>query len=128
MAKNILSLTLQQLDASDNVLARSVDTITDSAPTVGEFRGAGTLIDTNEATIGLPIAQPRQVLIKNTHATAKITVKWTPNGVAKVTILVLGPGDGIAFWHTTTGTTYGVSALYLTADTANATYKLFCGG
>lgn len=128
MAQNILSLTLQQLDASANVLARSVDTITDSAPTVGEFRGAGTLIDTNEATIGLPITQPRQVFIKNTHATAKITVKWTPTGVAKVTILVLGPGDAIAFWQTSAGATYGVSAVYLTSDTAGATYKLFCGG
>lgn len=128
MAKNILSTTLQQLDDDDVVLARDVSTITDATPVAGDFRGLGKLIDTNEATIGLPTAAPRQVYIKNTHATAKITVKWTPTGVAKVTILVLGPGDAICFWQTVTGATYGISALYLTSDTANATYKLFIGG
>lgn len=127
MAQNNLSLTLQQLDANGVTLTRRVETFSDTAPTVGEFR-VGLLTDTNEATISLPTAQIRQVLLKNTHTSGKITVKWTPNGGAKVTILIVGPGDGIAFWHQATGATYGLSLLTLTTDVSNTTYELFLGG
>jgi hypothetical protein len=127
MAEHILSTTLQQLDDEGQTIARRQTSYSDTDPSVGENR-VGLLTDTSEATISLPITQPRQVAITNTHASAKITVKWTPTGVAKVTIIILGPGDGIAFWNQNTGATYGISALYLTSDVANATYELFIGG
>lgn len=126
--QNNLSITLQQLDINGQVLTRAPFTVSDTTPTVGELR-SGTLIDTSEATIGLPILQPRQILLKNTHATAKITVKWTPFGGSEVTITKLGPGACIALWDpTAAAATIGVSNLKLTSDTANATYLLFLGG
>lgn len=127
MAENTLTLTVQQFDDLDNTLARDVTTITDSAPDAGEYR-RGILTTTSITAIGLPIAQVRQVRIVNTHASAKITVTWTPNGGASATIAVIGPGDGIALWSRTTGSSYGISALSLTADIANTTYSMFLGG
>lgn len=128
MAQNILTATIKQLDASGVTLATRIATMTDSAPVVGDFRGLGVLIDTSQATIGLPTAQVRQVFLRNTHASALITVVWTPNGGAQATIIILGPGDGIGFWHQSTGATKGISSLKLTSDTANATYELYLGG
>lgn len=127
MSQNNLSITLHQLDGAGETLARRLASFSDAAPTAGEYR-AGVLADTSEATITLPVAQVRQVYIANTHASAKITVKWTPNGGSKVTILILAPGDMIAFWNETTGTTVGVSTVSLTSDTSSATYEMFLGG
>lgn len=126
--KNNLSLTLQQLDSNDTALARKVFTISDTTPTVGEWR-SGVLIDTSQTTISLPLTQPRQVLFHNTHATAKITVVWTPFGGSEVTVSKLGPGGGIALWDpTAAGSLIGISTLKLTSDTINGTYELFIGG
>lgn len=126
--QNNVSIVLQQLDTNGQVTVRRVFLVSDTAPTVGEFR-SGTLIDTNQATISLPITQPRQVLFKNTHATAKVTVVWTPFGGAEATINKIGPGGAILLWDATAaGTGIGVSSLKLTSDTANATYELFIGG
>jgi hypothetical protein len=128
MADNVLSLSVQQFDDLDNTLARRVATVTDSSPSAGDFRGKGILTTTSITSIGLPIAQSRQVYVRNTHASAKITVTWTPTTGASATICVLGPGDAIALWSQTTGSTYGISALSLTADITNATYETFVGG
>lgn len=125
---NNITWTLQQLDNAAKTLASRTVTLSDAAATVGDFRGVGTLIDTAQATIGLPILQVRQLELRNTHSTALITVVWTPNGGASATILILGPGDGICFWHTAAGATLGVSALKLTSNTAGATYEMFLGG
>ncbi len=127
MAQNNLTATIQQLDSVGATLARRVTTYSDIAPSVGDFT-AGLLTVLTEVTITLPIAQARQVMIHNTHATAKITVKWTPNGGAKATIIILQPGDMIAFWSPLTGATNGISLLTLTSDTLNATYESFVGG
>lgn len=128
MAQNILSVTLQQLDGTGATLARRVETITDSAPLVGDFRGLGLLPTTSLTAITLPTAQVRQLWLRNTHATAKVTVTWTPNGGASAVTLILGPNDAIGFWHQATSASYGISALSLTSDTLNATYELFLGG
>jgi hypothetical protein len=127
MAVNNFTSTIQQLDDVGATLARATVTVSDVDPTVGELR-AGYLVDTNEATISLPFTQIRQFQLKNTHASAKITVKWTPTTGASATILILGPGDVVAFWHSVTGATYGFSQLKLTSDTAAATYSLYLGG
>lgn len=125
---NNITWTLQQLDSAAKTLASRTVTLTDAAATVGDFRGVGTLVVTSQVTIGLPIAQVRQLELRNTHTTAKITVVWTPTTGAEATVIILGPGDGISFWHTAAGTTLGVSSLKLTSDTVNATYELFMGG
>jgi hypothetical protein len=128
MAQNNLTLTLQQLDGSGNVLARKTQTISNTDPGSGEWR-VGNLPDTAQATIsftGLG-TQVLQLQLKNTHASALITVVWTPTTGSQATVLVLGPGDIIAFWHTNTGTTFGISSLKLTSDTASTPFELFLG-
>lgn len=125
---NNITFTLQQLDSAAKTLASRTVTLSDTAATVGDFRGIGTLIDATLTTIGLPILQVRQLELRNTHTTAKITVTWTPNGGASAVVLILGAGDGICFWHTAAGATLGISQLKLQSDTANATYELFLGG
>ena len=128
MAKNILSTTIQQLDANGQSLSRRVTSVTDATPTVGDFRGLGLLTASGATSISLPITQVRQIQLRNTHASAKITVTWTPTTGASVVAGVLGPGDMIALWSQTTGSTYGISALSLNSDTANTTYEMFTGG
>lgn len=128
MAQNVLSVTIQQIDDNGQTLARQVETITDTAPIVGDYRGLGLLTTTGSTSITLPTAQVRQLWLRNTHASAKITVTWTPTTGSTATILVLGPNDVIGFWHQSTAATYGVSALSLQSDTINATYQMFLGG
>lgn len=126
--QNTLIFELKQLDSSSNTMARRTFTVTDSAASAGEFR-SGILLDTNQTTINLPYATIRQLLIRNTHATGKITVVFTPNGGAESTINKLGPGGTMALWDSTTAaTTIGITSLKFTADTANTTFELFAGG
>jgi hypothetical protein len=129
MAENNLTITMQQLDATLSVLAKQTFLASDTNPTVGDYRGAGNLVDNTLTTISLPITQPRQIMIRNTHVSAKITVTWTPNGVSSVVVGVIGPGDVIALWNQAAGTSYGISQLKLQSDTAsNTTFQLFLGG
>lgn len=127
-AKHVLTFTLQQLDEDGETLARRQFSVEDDDITAGELR-AGYLIDTSQATISVPVTQPRQLLLRNTSASQKITVVWTPYGGAEVTINKLGPGGTIALWDPTAAATgIGVSSLKLTGDVAGATYELFIGG
>jgi len=125
---NIISTTIQELDANGQTLARRVASVSDTAATVGQFI-AGNLINTNQTSITLPILQVRQLWVHNTDSAATLTVIWTPNGGTETTTgIVLGPTDQIMFWHTTTGSTKGISSLKLTASEANATFEVFVGG
>lgn len=124
---NTLSPTLQSFDASANQIVKRVVTVTSTTPTVGDFR-QGTCTDTSLNAITLPVALVLQFYFKNTHATAKLTLKWTPQGVTLVTTSVLGPGDAIMFWHTVTSVTAGFTAFSLQSDTSGATYEAFFGG
>lgn len=126
--ENDLTLTVQSLDSSGVVFVRRTYTIEDTTPTVGEPR-IGVLTDNSQTTINLPKSQIRHLFLKNLDTAAKYTVVWTPNGGSQATILVLGPGDSIAFWHTNTGSSYGISSLKLTSDTSQTQYfELFVGG
>lgn len=128
MAQNNVTLTIQQLDATGTTVARRVFTSSDTAPTVGEWR-EGNLINNSLTSISLPVAQVRQVLIRNTHATATITVTWTPNGGASAVAGVIGPGDELSMWSQATGASYGISALSLQSSAAsNTTFEMFLGG
>lgn len=130
MAKNVLTVELQQLDDNGAVLARTKFDVAETDPDAFEFR-SGILTDTNEATISFVgvVAQVRQVLFKNTHASAKITVKWTPYGGAEATINKVGPGGCLVLWDDTAAATgIGISGMKLTSDVANATFLLGIGG
>lgn len=124
---NIFSAKIQELDVNGQTLARREISASDTSATAGEFN-SGYLADTSQTTIGLPITQVRQLWLRNTHSSAKITVVWTPNGGASATVIILGPNDQCMFWHNNTGTSYGISSLKLTSDTSAATYELFIGG
>jgi len=124
---NTFTVTIQELDANGQTLARRVASTSDTAATVGEFI-SGNLATTAESTITLPVAQVRQIWVRNTDSTATITVKWTPTTSSEVTVAVLSPNDQLALWHTTTGATLGASTLKLTASATNTTYEVFIGG
>ena len=125
---NTITTTIQELDANGQTLARRVASVSDAAATVGQFR-AGNLTDTSETSISLPVTQVRQLWVRNTDTVATITVKWTPNGGTETaTGVVLGPTDQIMLWHTTTGSTKGISSVKLTASEANATFEIYLGG
>lgn len=128
MAQNNLTLNLQQLDANGVTQARRSIFSTDNTPSVGDYTGRGLLTSTSLTTLTLPATQIRQILFTNTHISAKITVTWTPTTGSSAVIGVIGPGDVIALWNQTTGTTYGISQMKLQSDTANATFELFLGG
>ena len=128
MAQNNLTLSYQILDNNGESIARRQLSVSDSAPTVGEAQ-RGYLVDTSEATISLPYSSIRQLIIFNTHPTAKITVKWTPNGGAQATVGIIGPGDVVGFWlKSALVTGLGITSLKLTSDTAGATYEITFGG
>lgn len=130
MAQNNLTYTLQQLDATGTILARRVQTISNTTITTGEWRVGN--LPTNGATsisfTGL-VTQPLQLILKNTAASGTLTVTWTPNGGASATVIVLGPGDIISFWHTASGASFGISALSLQSSLSTGnSYEMFIGG
>lgn len=125
---NNITWALQQLDGLVRTLASRTVTLSDPAATVGDFRGIGVLPDTTLTTITLPIAQVRQLELRNLHATAKITVTWTPATGVSAVILILGPGDGLCFWQQSSGTTLGITQLKLQSDTNVTQYEMFLGG
>lgn len=123
---NNLTLVINQQDADGvNILNRSIGAISYEG-SVGEFE-SGKLTDTSEHQQTLPVTTVFQFYFKNTHASAKITVAWTPSGGAKSTIQVVQPGGELSFWHPVV-TSGGFTALYYTSDVANATFEHFIGG
>jgi hypothetical protein len=128
-SENNLSLVLNQQDSSGvNILNRSIGAISYDG-SVGDFT-KGKLTDTAEQQQTFPegLSTALQFYFKNTHATAKVTVAWTPTGGAKSTIAIIGPGGVIALWGATSAGSVGFTALYYTSDTANATFEHFIGG
>jgi hypothetical protein len=128
MAKHVFTFTLQQLDDSDNILARRTHTTTESAPSAGQFL-QGKAPDTAQHAITLPTTQIRQLVFFNTHATAKFSVVFTPFGGAEATINTVGPGGMLVLFDATAAATgIGISSLKLTSDVTSGTYELFIGG
>lgn len=129
-SQNNLSLIVNEQDVNGvNILNRLVGAIA-YAGTVGEFI-TGILTTTGATAITLPTTNCSNVLFHNTHATANITVNWTPNAATGSVIAgKLQPGGVLALWQSTAqGTSSGaISALTGTADVANATYEIFLGG
>lgn len=129
VSENNLTLRVNQQDVNGvNIVDRTIGAISYDG-SVGEFR-VGNLSDTAEHQQTFPqgLTTALQFYFKNTHATAKITVAWTPTGGAKSTIAIIGPGGSIALWGATSAGSVGFTALYLTSDVAAATFEYFIGG
>lgn len=125
---NKLTLYLNEQDSSSvNILSRVLGAYSYGG-TVGEFID-GILTTTGATAITLPTTNVYQVVFINTHATAFITVNWTPTAATGSIIAgKIGPSGALVLWNTTTGSSGAITALTGTADTANATYELFLGG
>jgi hypothetical protein len=123
---NKLLLTLQQLDITGiPVLNRQIGYASYNA-NVGQFQVLN--LGSGANVITLPASPVLQLYVKNLHATNTVTLIWTPQGGASVTVQVLGPGGVALFWQTATAVTYGITALTLTASGANTPVEMFAGG
>lgn len=128
---NSLSLVLNQQDsAGANVLNRSIGAISYPSGIVGLFK-KDKLLTTGATTQNIPagITDVLQWYIKNTHATAIITITATPTGGASAIIGKLGPGEvKVPCWAPAAGSGLGFTAISLQSDTAGATFEQFIGG
>ena len=127
-SQNNLSLVVNQQDSAGvNILNRTMGAFAYSG-VVGQFID-GLLTTTGSTSITLPKTTILQVMVRNTHATANITVNWTPESATGSIIAgKVGPSGVLGFWQTSTGQSGAITALALTADTANTTYELYLGG
>lgn len=125
-SQNNLSLLLNQQDTNGtNILNRLVGAIA-FAGVAGTYTD-GILTGTGAVAQTLPTATILQYFLKNTHATGKIQVTWTPNGGASAVVQSVGPGGVLCFWMAASSSN-GITALSYTADTAGTTYESFIGG
>lgn len=121
---NRLLLTLQQQDLSGTpIVNRTIGFVTYNG--VGGVFTNSILTSTGSTSITLPSTTMLQFYLRNTHATANITVTWTSSGGSSNVVKKVGPGGVLAFWETQAGD--GITALALQSDTANATYESFLG-
>lgn len=123
---NNLTLVINRQDANGvNVENRTIGAISD-AGTAGEYdiRQAP---DTSSHSLDLPTTTVIVVHIRNTHATAVITITGTISGGSSQTICKLGPGEEFIKWGQGTST-YGFTALSYQSDTTGATFEMFLGG
>ena len=127
---NALSFLLNQQDSNGvSILNRSIGAIS-YAGTGGQFT-EGILLTTGATVINFPvgITNALQVYFKNTHATANITLNWTPlAATGSVVAQKLTPGSALAMWQAASGSSGGITALTGTADVTNATFELYLGG
>ena len=131
MSNSVNALTFvanQQDSAGTNVINRSVGAVSYSGAVGSPVFGS--LSDTSEHQQTFPqgLTTALQFYFKNTHASAKITVAWTPTGGSKSTIAVVGPGGVLLLWSATSAGNVGFTTLYLTSDVAAATFEYFIGG
>lgn len=122
---NNLTLVINRQDANGvNVENRTIGSISFSGVS-GEFdiRQAP---DTSSHALDLPTTEVNQLYVKNTHATAKITITGTITGGSSQIIATLEPGSVLVVWQTVAGK--GYSALSYQSDTSAATFEMFLGG
>jgi hypothetical protein len=78
--------------------------------------------------VQLPGTPLQAIAVKNNSATAKLTVKWTPNGGAAVTVVVIGPGGMVSYIDpTAAGAGIGITNLTLNTDTAGTPVEIYMG-
>lgn len=130
-SQNNLSLVINQQDVNGiNILNRSIGAVS-YAGAEGQFNVA-TLTTTGATAIPFPlgVTNALQVYVKNTHASAFITINATPlSATGSVIIAKLSPGAvSVPLWAAASGSSGGYSAITGTADTVNATLEYFIGG
>lgn len=128
-SQNNLSAVLNQQDINGvNILNRIIGATGYASGTVGQLT-EGNLTGTGSVSQTLPKATILQYLIHNTHATASITVSWTPESATGSVIAgKVGPGGILALWQTVSGASGAITAVALQSDTANTTFQQFFGG
>ena len=121
----ILNITETEISSSNVIINRSQQLIPNA--NVGTYEGYASL-GAGDNVIPLPAATVYQVYIKNIDAANKIVVKFTPNGGALVTTVLLKPGDVcIPCWCTSGDGTNGITALTLNASAAPTSVEFFLG-
>lgn len=128
-SQNNISLVLNQQDINGvNILNRIIGATGYSSGNVGQLT-EGNLTGTGSTSQTLPKSTILQYLFVNTHATANITVSWTPESTTgSVIASKVGPSGILVLWQTTSGASGGITAVSLQSDTANATFQQFFGG
>lgn len=126
-SQNNMSFIVNQQDANGvNIINRTF---------TGPYAGlAGQFIDgllttTGATAISLPTANALQMFIQNNGSTGFITVSWTPLAATGSVIAgKIGPSGFLGFSLCSSGSSQGISALSLTADTLNTPFSCFIGG
>jgi hypothetical protein len=127
-SQNNLSLVVNQQDVNGvNILNRTIGAIAYPG-TVGQYTD-GLLTGTGAVAFTLPTTNVYQLMFLNTHATAVITVNWTPaNATGSIIAKDVGPGGVLVFWEPTQSVSGCITAITGTSNTANATFSMFLGG
>ena len=127
-SQNNLTFVLNQQDSNGvNILNRTIGAVA-YAGLVGQFR-SGLLATTGATTIEVPTTNIGQFFFKNTHATANITLRWTPTAATgSVIATTLTPGSVLALWQAVSGSSGAITAMTGTSDVASGTYEIFLGG
>lgn len=121
------NLNVTQLDANGvNVVNRTFAAV-GYAGVVGEER-QGVLTGTGATVLTLPTATVFNFAMKNTHASANITITATKQGGTGAIVAVKGPGSIFVNGESASGTGNGYTAISLTSDTVGATYETYMGG
>lgn len=131
-ATNAFAATITSTDSTSNVpVNRGLGTPT-LAGSMGQFAQQAV---TGNAGIDTVVSFPPgyatvyNIYIKNNAAVGsgqKITIKWTPQGGAEVTICTLDPGSFICYWNII-NTADGITTLKVNGSANQTPYEIFMG-
>lgn len=122
---NQLQATITSIDGSGNAfLNRVLGVLSFTGVASGIVR---LKIPNADTTITLPVSPTKQVYVKNNDSASLLTVKWTPNGGASNTVIVLSPGGVLILWDIA-GVGNGITDLKLNQSVANTEAEYFLGG
>lgn len=123
-----VSVTVSATDANNAQPITRQFTITYPGKT-GDF---GTYMELTTPATDYPLpfdVSPGLVcMVRNLHATAKVTIKATPQGGAEATVTVLGPGACFLVANPTTAATFGYTSIKANSDTAATQIEYYIGG
>jgi hypothetical protein len=124
---NNLTLLINRQDSSGvNIENRSIGAIS-FAGVAGELDVRQTP-DANIHAFDLPTPIVLQVYIKNTHATANLTITATPQGGASAVVAVVPAGGVFVYWAPVTTASAGFTAVSYTGSVTGTTFEFFLGG
>lgn len=130
---NKITHTLTQTDSvNTDIISRLIGPVTFSG-SVGQFAVSSVPSSSVAQTVTLPTTSVYQFYLKNMMASSTsqsrtLTVTLTPQGGSSAVVQTLGPGSVMTMWHAASSSTYGFTALSLSASEANISYEIFLGG